>query len=430
MPETLTMMREQVAEIGQTIAKGLRDDLSKHVTDLLPDALKHHGIDPAALKGQRSRVPMSEDALLAGANYLPWDVDVRKNLLHRANAPGGEWKGFGEYVKALARVGNPHVGRGAPADARLKAALNETDPGGGGFLVPDQFIAQLMMIALEMAIIRPRAFNLPMSGPYVKIPAIRDTSHASTLFGGVQAYWTAEAATLTESEPVFRQIALIAKKLTGYTAVSNEMLADSSISLEPLLQRMFGEALAFWEDLAFIEGTGVGQPQGLLTAPCVVSVPKETGQAATTIVAENLDKMYSRMLPSSLSRAVWIAHNDIFPQLASLSRSVGAGGNTVWMSNIAGAPPATIYGRPVIFTEKCKTLGTTGDIYFADLSYYIIGQRQNMEMAASPHVLFTSDQTAYRFIERLDGMPWLDSAITPRNGSNTLSPIVKLDTRA
>ena len=47
---------------------------------------------------------------------------------------------------------------------------------------------------------------------------------------------------------------------------------------------MFGQALGYFEDVAFISGTGAGQPLGILNAPALVTVSKETGQAADTIV--------------------------------------------------------------------------------------------------------------------------------------------------
>ena len=336
----------------------------------------------------------------------------------------GNFKKFGEYLRAI----HPIINRGQ-VDARLKVS-SEAEGGAGGFLVPTEFVANLLMLSLEQAVVRPRAFVMPMPSSAVKIPAVRDTTHATNVFGGVAAYWTAESGSVTESNPIFRQIGLTAKKLTGYTTVSNELLADAAISLEALLIRMFGEALAYFEDDAFIAGTGAGQPLGILNCPALISVAKESGQAATTIVSENLDKMFSRMLPTSLNRAVWLAHPDTFPQLAALSRTVGTGGSAVWMTNIANGPPSIIHGRPLILTEKCQTLGTVGDIYFVDFGYYIIGDRQAMTMAASPHVRFTNDETVYRFVERLDGQPWLDSALTPRHGSNTISPFVALATRS
>jgi len=200
--------------------------------------------------------------------------------------------------------------------------------------------------------------------------------------------------------------------------------------LEALLLRIFPQALSYFEDDAFINGIGSGQPVGILNADALVTVSKETGQAATTIVAENIDKMYSRMLPSSRSRAVWVAHPDTLPQIVSMSRSVGTGGSAVMMNNMAGSAPASLYGRPLIMSEKCQTLGTAGDLFFVDFGYYVVADRQSLSMAASPHVRFQNDETVWRFTSRLDGRPWLESALTPRNGSNTLSPFVNLATRS
>jgi HK97 family phage major capsid protein len=140
--------------------------------------------------------------------------------------------------------------------------------------------------------------------------------------------------------------------------------------------------------------------------------------------------MYSRMLPSSLARAVWVAHIDTFPELATMALAVGTGGGPIWLNNGVEGPPMTILGRPVIFTEKAETVGTAGDVNFVDFGYYLIGDRQIMQAETSPHFKFQNDQTAVRFIQRLDGRPWLESALTPLKGSNTLSPFVKIATRA
>jgi HK97 family phage major capsid protein len=190
--------------------------------------------------------------------------------------------------------------------------------------------------------------------------------------------------------------------------------------------------LAWFEDVAFLRGTGVGEPLGVLDSgnSAKVSVAKESGQAADTIVWENLVKMYARMLPQSLSSAVWVAHPDTFPELATMALSVGTGGSAVWLNNGVSGPPATILGRPVILTEKAETLGDLGDINFIDFSYYLVGDRQSLTAMTSEHFKFSSDTTAYRIIQRVDGRPWIRSAITPNKGSNTMSPFVSLAARA
>ena len=113
-----------------------------------------------------------------------------------------------------------------------------------------------------------------------------------------------------------------------------------------------------------------------------------------------------------------------------MALSVGTGGSAIWLNNGAEGPPMTILGRPVIFTEKAPVLGDAGDINFVDFGFYLIGDRQTMSARSSEDFKFQTDETAYRIIERLDGRPWLNSAITPKNAGDTLSPFVKIAARA
>ena len=404
-----------------TLNEFIERKVSEQVADQVGTTVKDQ-MDEAFNTGAISRPQMSEEIKA----FSPGEAtDPEIALKREAKAMDGEFKSFGDFLQSMAP--NTIASRGI--DARLKV-LGEGAGDQGGFLVPDAFTTQLLSLALEDAVVRPRAFRMPMSSLNLSMPSIVDTTHATNVFGGVQAYWTPESGSYTSSEPSFGRVTLTAKKLTAYTSAANELLADSAISLEALLMRIFPQAISYFEDDAFINGVGGGQPVGILNADALVTVAKETGQAATTITAENIDKMYSRMLPSSRSRAVWVAHPDTLPQIVALSRSVGTGGSAVMMSNMAGSAPASLYGRPLIVSEKCQTLGTAGDIFFVDFGYYVVADRQSLSMASSPHVRFQNDETVWRFTSRLDGRPWLESALTPRNGSNTLSPFVNLATRS
>ena len=404
-----------------------KDKMAEYVKSFAKDQM---GVDLEALK--QVKRPAMDDDTAASMTRAIREITTGKlpRGYHARGVPGkatddGGFENFGEFASL---INYWHIQQKG-TDDRLKI-LGEGSGDQGGFLVPEAYRAELLMLAIEGAIIRPRATVLPMPLPIMGFPSIGDTSHATNVYGGVQGYWTEEGGTITVSEPTFEKVRLEAKKLTARTVVGNELLQDAAIALEPTLQVLFGNALTWFEEEAFFNGNGGGEPIGLLNADCLVAVGKETGQAANTIVVENLDKMYSRMLPTSLSRAVWFAHNDTFPQLAALSRSVGTGGSAVWAGNIAGAPASSIYGRPVIFTEHCQTLGIAGDIYFVDPFYYLIGDRMSMQWTSSPHVNFNTDETVYKIIQRLDAQPWLRSAVTPKHGTNTLSPMVNLAVRA
>jgi len=443
-------MKEMATKYAQQIAAN-DPDLAKQGKEAIEAGFKsfQEQLEDNGYTGNLKRPPMGANTPNQmgknGGHDLPWfrgttSLTAAQQLhalaIYEPESPVAHLDGIFErmanFYQSVAAGTDPYwFGQGLKGvtDARMKA-LNESQGDQGGFLVPEEFRVQLLSLALEASIMRPRSMVIPMTTMSLRIPTIRDSSHATTVWGGIQAYWVPESGSLTASEPTFSQVQLDAKKLTGLTRVTNEQLRDSAIAMEALLNRLFGQAIAYFEDDAFINGVGGGQPIGILNADALISISKETAQASTTIVWENLIKAYARMLPASLGNAIWIAHPDVFPQLATMALSVGVGGSAVWLSQGAAGPPSTILGRPVFFSEKCQTLGTAGDIYFIDPSYYLIGDRMSLEVASSMHTRFTSDETEFRFIERLDGKPWLDTALTPRNGSNTFSPFINLAVRS
>lgn len=311
----------------------------------------------------------------------------------------------------------------------LRNAYSSTVPADGGFLVPETLRSQLLQIALEMAIIRPRATVVPMETARVPFPMIDVTSNQLSVFGGMVAFWGEEGAALIDSSAKFGRVVLDAKKLTGLSIVPNELLTDSLLSFAALIEALWPKALAFYEDIGFLTGSGVGEPLGALGNPATVAVAAESGQASGTIVLENIIKMYARMLPSSLGQGIWLATPEAFPQLMTMALSVGTGGSAVMLTNAAGPAPMTVLGRPLVITEKAKQLGQQGDLAFVDLSYYLVGDRQQMTAASSTDYKFGNDQTAFRLIERVDGQPWIKSPIVPQNGGPALSPFVELAAR-
>ena len=340
--------------------------------------------------------------------------DVRKrHNTHGFNSPSEFYKAIFHRNLAMGDV-----------DARLKD-LSINIGADGGFLIPESLRAELLQVPLEAAIVRPRAMIVPMDSLTVPFPTIDDTSHASNVYGGIVANWTDENTTITENQPTFGRVVLQAKKLALYTEVPNELFQDSIISLEAFLNQIYPLAIAYFEDDAFLVGTGAGQPLGVLNAanPALVTQSRDT---ANEVNWDDLVNMFARMLPSSIASAIWPINQEVFPQLATMSLDVGTGGSAVWLSNGVAGPPATILGRPVVITEKVPALGSQADISFVDFRQYLLGDRQTLTMMTSPHFKFQQDQTAIRATERVDGQPWMRSAITPRNGTNTLSPYVAL----
>jgi HK97 family phage major capsid protein len=353
------------------------------------------------------------------------------------------WGSFGEFLVAVAGAAlnprniDPRLVESTPERPSAITGLGGSVGSEGAFLVQTDFISTLLARTYDNTVILnggegySGVSRIPL-GPNsngVKIPAVNETSRADgSRWGGVQAYWVEEGGTKTPSTPDFRQIQLSLKKLIGLCYSTDELLEDA-MALEAVIQTAFSEEFAFKTQDGLINGTGAGQPLGILNSPCLVSVAKESGQTATTIVKKNIDKMYSRLWARGLGRAVWHINQDCQPQLYSLA---DAGNNAVYLppGGMSARPYGTLLGRPVIPIEQCQTLGTKGDIYFCDWSEYIWIDKGNMQSASSIHVKFTTDETAFRFVFRCDGEPAWNSALTPYKGDNTLSPFVTLAVRS
>lgn len=316
---------------------------------------------------------------------------------------------------------------------KIQNSFGSTVPADGGFLIPEQMRSDLLQLALEDTVVRQRATVIPMSTLGMTLPMVDDKSHASSVFGGITAFWTEEGATSTESQAKFGRVRLTAKKLTILLEAPNELIADAP-AFGGFIDQTMPPALAFFEDDGFINGSGVGEPKGFINGDATISVTRNT---ANEIRFEDIVGMYARMLPQSLGKAVWIISPAVLPQLLSLIRivenqagteNVGAASPSLWLTGgqLFGGPTMSLLGRPVIVSEKVPDLGSAGDINFVDLGFYLIGDRQVAQASSSMHQKFSSDVTVYKIVERVDGRPWLTSALTPKNGGDTLSPFVNL----
>lgn len=361
--------------------------------------------------------------------------ELRKSLLFAGDPtldPKKEEKrgftSFGDFAQAVA------IRQDDPRLAEFRASgLSEGVPQDGGFFVQKDFANELIKAVFNTGIMAGKCRRFPLSSNAngIKIPAIQESSRADgSRRGGVRGYWANEAATVTASDPKFAQVELTLNKLFCLGYATEELLQDAG-ALEVLLNQMFAEEIGFKLDDAIINGDGAGKPLGIMNAPCLVTVAKEGGQAADTVVFENITKMWSRLHAPSRKNAEWYINQDVEPLLYGMSLAVGTGGVPVYLpaNGLAGSPYGTLFGRPVVPIEQCDTVGDLGDIILADMSQYYLADKGGMQAASSIHVRFIYDETAFKLTYRVDGQPSWGSAITPFKSSNTLSPFVTLAAR-
>jgi HK97 family phage major capsid protein len=391
----------------------------------------------AELSGRLNLTPEALHAQLAAA------ASPKRGKWYNESAPGaaieGHWANNGDWIRAaIIKADSDATTRwadGSDIAAKIDSAREISNAysshigPSGGFLMPESFRNDLLQIAHEESVVRGRAVTIPMGTPKVTLPAIHETNRSSTLFGGIQMYWTEEDADSTSSEARFKTVSIEPDTLTGYTEIPNETLQDT-LAFSAYFDATFPRAMAFEEDYAFLQGTGIGQPLGMLNADCNIAVAARAGQAATTLIYENMLDMWARMLPGSHNRAVWVLNQDTIPELGTMALSVGTGGAPIFLMNAATGMPMSLFGRPIVFSEKVNTLGTNGDVGLYDFGFYLIGDLQTVTVTSSTEYKFKERRTAFSIVERVDGQPWVETAITPRHGTNTLSPVVTLATRS
>lgn len=353
----------------------------------------------------------------------------------KPNPDDNRFSSLGEQLRAVIQAARP----GGSIDQRLtvKAAasgMSEGVPSDGGFLVQQDFVAELLKRTYETGVLASRCRRIPIStnANGLKMNAVDESSRANgSRWGGVQAYWENEADAATGSKPKFRPMELSLKKLLGLCYATDELLQDAA-ALESVIMQAFAEEFAFKVDDAIFRGTGAGQPLGILSSNALIAVAKEAGQAADTIVAENIMKMWSRMWARSRQNAIWLINQEDEVQLGQLSMPIGTGGMPVYMpaGGLSQTPYSSLYGRPVIPIEQASALGDLGDIALVDLSQYLLIDKGGINTAASIHVRFLYDESVFRFVYRVDGQPIWSTALTPYKGASTLSPFVALAARA
>lgn len=370
-------------------------------------------------------------------------TEARSDGVARATADGSggtrsQWEHIGEFLMAVAQAGI--TGRKDPrlVESRAATGMNETVPSDGGFLVDKAVMGGLMQRAFETSNLAKRARTIPIGEGKNGLTWYRldDASRENgKRYGGIQAYWIGEGETIIPSRPRFKEATMKLKKLSAALYATEELLQDAR-ALEGWVYEFFPQEMAFRIDDAILYGTGVGQPLGILNSKVPVTIAKESGQAAASVVYKNILKMEAAFLGAGGSSPVWFVNRNVKPQLAQMSMEVGTAGNgvPVYMppNGAAQQQYSTLLGYPVIPIEHAQTVGTKGDIMLCDMKDYLLIEKGGVATDVSMHVEFLRGENVFKWTKRIDGMPMQETPVTPYKGAagEKLSSFVLLDNRA
>ncbi len=442
-PDSQAFKKDQVIEIDEEIGKSL---VSLKLAENTEEPKLEKSIEIAFEKATKTLEEALANLVNKSLEEVSKNIDKRVrsvvNVTREATPMEEYSKNFNNDVDFFMAVLQSSQ-KGHKLDERFTKAptgMNTIDDMEGGFLVPDNILQGIMdlMISDEMSLLG-RTDQRQTSSNNLKTVVMRETSRKATYrHAGMAAYWLAEADEFTASQPKFGKFSLDLHKLGALAYVTEEELADASVSVAPLLSKLAAKAIMFLVNQAIITGTGVGKPKGILREESLITVQKRAGQGNTTILHRNITQMWSHLHPNLRQGAVWLVHPNVeelleFVQFDDTTTAgvypiyFPAGTTALTQNSILGR----MKGAPVIPCEFCSDLGNKGDIILANFGEYMTLTKAGggIKSMTSAHVRFLYEEMAYRWSFRIGGgSPWT-APIEDLNGSKVRGPFVTLEDR-
>lgn len=318
--------------------------------------------------------------------------------------------------------GIPDAFRGQLLPSSMRNEWKQSEGSSGGYAIPNQFTSDVLALKPELAIVRSRAHVLPAGDPpdaKITMPALHQGSKG--VYGGVEVSWIEEGAEKPETDAKLSEVTLQPHEVAATTVITDKLLRNWDAA-HAFIRNLLQNAMMAAEDIAFLTGTGVGKPTGVLKATGKMAIHRATANQITYVDTLN---MRASLLPESVAGAVWVANLSALPQIATLQDPAK---NYIFIQGDATKSiPATLAGMPIVFTGKTPTLGKKGDLMLIDFSYYLIKDGSGPFIAASEHVLFRQNKTVIKVFWNVDGKPWVIEPLALEDGVTQVTPYVILD---
>jgi len=330
-----------------------------------------------------------------GASATPAEIKAKRNAWARAvvNAvTQGEVNLNQDERKAIADV---------MAEYKVMSITPDTT---GGYLAPSEFVAEILK-------------GVTLLSPMRSLVRVRQTANRSVQqpkrTGQFAAQWTAENATRTETTGLtYGQFEIVAHELYAMVDVSQQNLEDSAFNLEGEIREEAVLQFAKAEGTALVSGSGVGQPEGLLTNADVLS----TNSGAATSIAD-ADGQANGMITLMHALPTFYAMNGVWvlnrATLGSVRKMKDADKGYIWAPGVAVGQPNTILGHPYVEMPDMPNEGAnTFPIAFGDFARaYTLVDRVAMTMLRDPYTQAASGNIRLWFRRRLGGQIVLAEAV-------------------
>jgi HK97 family phage major capsid protein len=398
--DELTKVREELTEVQGTL-----DEMKAEKKALIQDAEKKALEEEVGRLGGVIEQLRSPDGVTFVGGAPAETKAVRFEEYYAEDSEYSFWRDVADSQrgdkKAMERLGEVQ-------DETLegKAAMTQGTGSAGGFLVPDQISQELLELRVYASVLE----NL-----FSRVDVTSDVLRITSVATGLTAGWVAELATKPEAELTFAEITASVFTIAGLSVSSNQLLKNSTRSIDRLINRDLAKRIATVAEIGYIDGTGSGQPTGILGTSGINSVVYTD---ATPTVPELLDAIVDAIT------AVWTNFLEAPTAIVMHPRTwafivkgreatspstyfIGAGstafgrrGNDPLPGYGSGqVPRGELFGLPVYTTPNIPTNkggGTESRIIVGAFDEGLVLDSGGVRFDQSSHVYFTSNQTVFR----------------------------------
>ena len=279
----------------------------------------------------------------------------------------------------------------------------------GGVLAPPEFIAEIVKGIIQYSPIR-------------QIATTRQTSRTSIQFpkrtGNFAAAWVAETATRAETTGrTYGLEEIPTHELYARVLISNWDLEDPVVDLESIITDDIVDQFQLAEGKAFVNGTSVGQPEGILVNTDVTGGANVVHQGATSFTnADGIIKLAFSVKEQYWGNARFVLNRFSLRDIRLLKDTAN---NYLWQPAADGVHglstglPATLYGYPyTIAVDYPDAAANAYTVSFGDhkRAYWVV-DRINMSLLRDPFTQASAGAVVLHARKRVGGAVVLPEAI-------------------
>ncbi|MCV7255333.1 phage major capsid protein [Mycobacterium hackensackense] len=277
------------------------------------------------------------------------------------------------FIKLVRSRGNTAVLNDEEREAYTRA-MGLTD-NQGGFMVPMQLDPTIIITA---------------NGSFNEVRQIARVVQATgdvwkgISTAGVTGSWDGEGEEVSDDAPTLDQPEIPIHKLQIFVPFSHELQMDAP-GLADEISKMIAFEKEVKESIAFVTGSGSGQPTGIITALTGTAsvVPSTTTDTFAVGDVHNLDAA----LPQRYAfNASWLAHRGIYAKMRQFDTN---GGASLW-GQLAEGRKRELLGRPDYVAEAMDGVINAGQdnivLAYGDFQNYVVADRLGTTLSYIPQL--------------------------------------------